>query len=196
MDAKPFNDILAATNNQEQSARWYQKAVRDYASGINTFTEVMNSDLGRKATKLEVGKMYMFSYDPMTKQDLPFWDAVPLVIIADPLPTGFSGISLHYLSPLMRADLIDRLIMPGQTLNNDSIMRSRYEFIKNFSRFPEVRNSLKRYLTQQIRGPMFEIYPQHWKSAVFLPVQQFSGASDQQVYRHTMTKPERKRSMV
>ena len=196
MDQKPFNDIFAQTNGQERSARWYQAAVRKYASGINTFQEVQNSDLGKVATQLEVGKMYMFAYDPMTKETLPYWDNLPLVVICDPLPTGFSGINLHYLSPLLRANLLDRLMPSVDKLDSDSKLRSNWSFVRNFSRFPETRKSTKRYLTQQIRGQMIEINPRHWKSAVFLPVQQFQGASASKVYRDTMTKPERKRRQV
>ena len=196
MDQKPFNDIFAQTNGQERSARWYQDAVRKYASGINTFQEVQNSDLGKVATQLDVGKMYMFAYDPMTKETLPYWDNLPLVVICDPLPTGFSGINLHYLSPLLRANLLDRLMPSVDKVDSDSKLRSDWSFVRNFSRFPETRKSTKRYLTQQIRGQMIEVNPRHWKSAVFLPVQQFQGASASKVYRDTMTKPERKRRMV
>lgn len=196
MDQKPFNDIFAQTNGQERSARWYQTAVREYASGINTFQEVQNSDLGKVATQLDVGKMYMFAYDPMTKETLPYWDNLPLVVICDPLPTGFSGINLHYLSPLLRANLLDRLMPSVDKVDSDSKLRSNWSFVRNFSRFPETRKSTKRYLTQQIRGQMIEVNPRHWKSAVFLPVQQFQGASASKIYRDTMTKPERRRRQV
>ena len=196
MDQKPFNDIFAQTNGQERSARWYQTAVREYASGINTFQEVQSSDLGKVATQLDVGKMYMFAYDPMTKETLPYWDSLPLVVICDPLPTGFSGINLHYLSPLLRANLLDRLMPSVDKIDSDSTLRSNWSFVRNFSRFPETRKSTKRYLNQQIRGQMIEINPRHWKSAVFLPVQQFQGASASKVYRDTMTKPERRRRQV
>ncbi len=196
MDQKPFNDIFAQTNGQERSARWYQTAVREYASGINTFQEVQSSDLGKVATQLDVGKMYMFAYDPMTKETLPYWDSLPLVVICDPLPTGFSGINLHYLSPLLRANLLDRLMPSIDKVDSDSKLRSDWSFVRNFSRFPETRKSTKRYLTQQIRGQMIEVNPRHWKSAVFLPVQQFQGASASKVYRDTMTKPERRRRQV
>ena len=202
MDTKPFNDIYSRTGGKERSARWYQKAVRDYTTGMNTYQEVSQSDIGKFATQLTVGKMYLFSYDPLTKADLPYYDQLPLVIISEPLPTGFSGINLHYLSPLLRAELVERLMQPvadskeGTTLDDNAVMRSAWSFIRNFSRFPEVRGSVKRYLNTQIRGRLLEINSKHWKSAVFLPVQDFVGASAQTVYRNTMTKPERKRRMV
>ena len=202
MDQKPFNDIYSRTGGVEKSSRWYQRAVRDYTTGMNTFQEVAGSDIGKFATQLTVGKMYLFKYDPITKADLPYYDQLPLVIISEPTPTGFSGINLHYLSPLLRADLVERLMEPvadskeGTTHDDKAVMRSAWSFIRNFSRFPEVRGSVKKYLNTQIRGRLLEINSKHWKSAVFLPVQDFVGASPQTVYRNTMTIPERKRRMV
>ena len=90
--------------------------------------------------------------DPITKADLPYYDQLPLVIISEPTPTGFSGINLHYLSPLLRADLVERLMEPvadskeGTTHDDKAVMRSAWSFIRNFSRFPEVRGSVKKYL--------------------------------------------------
>ena len=97
--ATPFKDIVqAAGNNMDRSVQWYQRAVREYARGVNTFQEASQTDLGKEARTLTVGKMYMFSYDPKTKADLPYYDTVPLVIITEPMPNGFSGINLHYLA--------------------------------------------------------------------------------------------------
>ena len=64
MDQKPFNDIYSRTGGVEKSSRWYQRAVRDYTTGMNTFQEVAGSDIGKFATQLTVGKMYLFNYDP------------------------------------------------------------------------------------------------------------------------------------
>ena len=40
---------------------------------------------------------------------------------------------------------------------------------------------------------MIEVDPKNWKAAIFLPVQNFVGASDRTVYNRTMEKPDRKR---
>ena len=98
MDTKPFNDIYSRTGGKEQSARWYQKAVRDYTTGMNTYNEVSQSDIGKFATQLTVGKMYLFQYDPLTKEDLPYYDQLPLVIISEPLPTGFKSFNKSRIS--------------------------------------------------------------------------------------------------
>ena len=43
---------------------------------------------------------------------------------------------------------------------------------------------------------MIEVDPQHWKSAIFLPVQKFVGANERYVYKQTMDKPTRQRRMT
>tara|TARA_B100002019_G_scaffold282127_1_gene286996 strand:- start:629 stop:1246 length:618 start_codon:yes stop_codon:yes gene_type:complete len=196
--ATPFKDIANAAGNrhQDKSVQWYVRAVRNYARGINTFQEARQSDLGKEATQLEVGKMYLFSYDPKTKADLPYYDTVPLVVITEPLPGGFSGINLHYLAPTFRANLLDKIMPTDRSaLTDKSVLRATWSFLKNFSRFPEARGSVKKYLTPHITGKMIEVDPENWKAAIFLPVQSFVGASDRTVYRNTMEKPERKRRM-
>jgi len=195
--ATPFKDIEQAAGNrhQDKSVQWYTRAVREYARGVNTFEEAKQTDLGKEARQLEIGKMYLFSYDPKTKADLPYYDTVPLVIITEPMPQGFSGINLHYLAPTLRAALLDKIFPAERNLTDQSILRARWSYISNFSRFPEVRGSVKKYLTPHITGRMIEVDPANWKAAVFLPVQRFVGASDRTIYRNTMEKPTRKRNM-
>ena len=185
MDKKPFSNIQHEAGGTEQTARWYQKTVRAFASAINSPNEVFGSDLGEFATQLDVGSMYMYTYNPKTKQTLPYWDTCPLVMITEPLPNGFSGLNLHYLSPLLRATLLDKVIPTGE-ITSKSKLGTQWHQLSNFSKFPEARRSTKRYLSNQITSRMFKVDPKHWKSAIFLPVQRFQGASDALVYRETM----------
>ena len=194
--ATPFADIVRAARNEQmdRSVQWYQRAIRTYARGVNTFQEAVQTDLGKEARQLEVGKMYMFTYDPKWKADLPYYGTVPLVIVTEPFPGGFSGINLHYLAPQLRANLLDKLL-PVTDINDKSLLKSAWSFVKNFSRFPEVRGSVKKYLAVNITGQLIEVDPQNWQAAIFLPVQNFVGASDREVYRETMEKPQRTRRM-
>jgi|TARA_B110000263_G_scaffold242822_1_gene248798 hypothetical protein len=194
--ATPFSNIRIEAGDRERSATWYQKTVRNVANGVNQPNEVFGSDLGEYATRLEVGQMYTFQYDPKHKETLPYYDTFPLVIIADPLPTGFSGINLHYISPMARAKLLGKLMDQSESeLSEKSKMLSAWSFIRNFSKFPEVRNSIKKYLTSQT-GRMYKVSPVHWKSAIFLNTQQFVGATDSHVYRTSMASKPRKRRQV
>ena len=198
MNKTPFADISTAANQQERSHQWYVQAIRQYARGINTFDEAKQTDIGKVSRRLEIGKMYMYSYDPKHKATLPYYDTCPLVVIVEPTSNGFSGINFHYLPVQARAELLDRLVrkkMPwDQDMDQDeATLKANWAMLKNFSRFPETRGSIKQYLTRHITGQMIQVNYRHWKTAVYLPVQNFVGASERTVYKGTMETPEKKR---
>ena len=197
MNKTPFADISTAANQQERSHQWYVQAIRQYARGINTFDEAKQTDIGKVSRRLEIGKMYMYSYDPKHKATLPYYDTCPLVVIVEPTSNGFSGINFH-LPVQARAELLDRLVrkkMPwDQDMDQDeATLKANWAMLKNFSRFPETRGSIKQYLTRHITGQMIQVNYRHWKTAVYLPVQNFVGASERTVYKGTMETPEKKR---
>jgi len=195
--ATPFTDIRLKAGDVDRSANWYMKTVRNVASGMNQPNEVFGSDLGEYARQLEIGQMYAFRYDPKHKETLPYYDTFPLVVISDPLPKGFSGINLHYIAPLVRARLLGKLMdVSDLEIDIKSKLSSQWGFIRNFSRYPEVRGAVKKYLTNHVSGRMYKVNPVHWKSAIFLDTQQFVGAQAAHIYRENAKRPERKRKQL
>ncbi len=197
--ANPFENIRTAAGDIDRSAQWYQAAIRKYLEGVNTYAEVLKTDIGEITNKLEVGSMYMFRYDPRHKETLKYYDGFPLVMISEPLPNGFSGINLHYLAPLKRAELLGQLMPQNKQdfqITKQDKLASDWRIVQNFTRFPGARNSIKKYLSNQIQGRLLKVDPEHWKAAIFLPVQNFTGASDRTVWRHSNKIPERKRSTI
>ncbi len=192
--ANPFQEIKAEAGGQNRSADWYMKAVREYANTINTPVEVFNSGIGEFVNTLDVGYMYMFRYKPKTAAKMKYYDTFPLVLMSEPLPNGFSAINLHYLAPLVRADLLTKLL--GRTrdedINRETKAASDWRIIQNFMRFPEVRPSIKRYLVDQMQGKMLKIHQEHWRAAIMLPVHNFVGAGPSTVWRDSNKRPERK----
>ena len=191
-DNTPFTEIRIRAGDTDRSASWYSRQVQNYSRHLTNPNELYQSDLGEFTTKVEVGRMYLFEYDPKWKKDLPYYDNFPLIIMVDALPRGFSGINLHYLPPMVRARLLDKLL-PAGDIEPNTELKSAWNSIRNFTRFPELRNSVKKYLSAQ-SGRMYEIKPGNWKSAIFLPVQQFrGGVGPQEIYRESTERPERKR---
>jgi hypothetical protein len=120
-----------------------------------------------------VGRMFMFRYDPLTKERLPQWDEFPLVIPTTVTGDGFTGINFHFLNPAMRMTMLDGLTI---FLNNDKYDDSTrfnlsYDLLKNMSRFSAVQDCMRRYLYDQMVSPLIYIEPNNWETAIFLPVQ-------------------------
>lgn len=119
-----------------------------------------------------VGRMFMFRYDPLTKEKLPQWDEFPLVLPTSVTGDGFTGMNLHYLGPDQRLSILDGLSI---FLNNDKYDDSTrfllsYDLLKSMSRFSAVQGCMRRYLYNQMVSPLIYIEPNHWETAIFLPV--------------------------
>ena len=91
-----------------QAAReWYRNAAKNVSyANINT---IMKSENAYLVDKPKIGRMYAFRYDAKTKDELPYWDAVPLIFPFDYAEGGFLGINLHYIEPKKRAVLMNGL---------------------------------------------------------------------------------------
>ena len=59
-------------------------------------------------------------------------------------------------------------------LLSETQMELNWALLKNVSRFPEAQPCVKRYLTSRMKSGFFEINPQDWKAAIFLPVEDFN----------------------
>lgn len=141
-------------------------------------------------TRNAIGRMYFYYYDPKTKGTLPYYDKFPLVIPIERYSDGFLGLNLHYLPPNLRLVLLDKLY---DLLNNDCFdentrFRMSYSLLSSAARYKEFKPCLKRYLYSQLRSNFVEVPAEQWEIAVFLPVEQFVGASSKKVHRESRAK--------
>lgn len=135
-------------------------------------SNVLN-DAKRVTPVAAVGRMFFFRYDPLTKERLSQWDEFPLVLPTTVTGDGFTGINLHFLSPSQRLSILDGLYM---FLNNDKYDDSTrfllsYDLLKGMSRFSAIQRCMRRYLYDQMVSPIIYIEPNHWETAIFLPVE-------------------------
>jgi len=165
----------------EESRKWFMQKLKNMR--VNRRNTLSSEEL-TKVTRPRIGNMYMYFYDPKTKETLPYYDRFPLVIMVEPAKGGFYGINLHYLSPILRARLFDKLL---ETTNNNKYdestkMKIRWELLKSVSRFPGVLPCYKRYLYSQIQQVPVKVSAPEWEIAVFLPTEQFVKSSKRVVW--------------
>lgn len=157
--------------------------------GLNRLTplNVLKSDIGELVTTVRWGDMYMFMYDPKTKEKMKYYDRFPLVIPFRVIKGGFLGLNLHYLPPLLRDRLLTRLmkLADDQTLSPDTRIRMTWNIISNSARYPEVEPCVKRYLVSHVRSRFLKINPTDWRTTIMLPVESFMGNTKQNVYRNS-----------
>lgn len=132
-----------------------------------------------------IGGMFCFLYDPKLKEVLPYWDRFPLVIPIELYSDGFLGLNLHYISPIMRAKLLDALItLRSRNSSNEVYMKVSYSILKNLLQSELFKPCIKRYLsTNIISKNITKIDSSEWENIIFFPVQQFKKESAQKIWR-------------
>jgi len=138
------------------------------------------------------GYLYFFMYDAKWKNtpQLPYYDYFPCTIPIEQYKDGFLGLNMHYLPPILRAQLFDQLLQ----LKRDTIDRGRWDKYLSIS-YPMVKSMgnlykpcIKRYLNTQFRSKFAKVPFEEWENAVFLPLQDFRGASYNKVWSDSRKK--------
>lgn len=131
-----------------------------------------------------IGQMYFFIYDAKLKDELPYWDKFPLVIPVKYYSDGFLGLNLHYLPPLARAVLLDKLMDYKKAYQTPrAFMKVSYELLKGAVKSNLFAPTVHRYLTSHVKTAFVRVESEYWVRAARLPVQQFQKASSAQVWK-------------
>lgn len=134
-----------------------------------------------------LGRMFMYFYDPKGKEDLPFYDRFPLIIMVGKAEGGFYGLNLHYLDPRNRALFFDKLTDYTNNKNYDESTRFvlTYKLLSGVSRLRAFQPCLKRYLTAHVTSRIMEVPSQEWETALFLPTDMFVYRTRRQIWTET-----------
>lgn len=170
------------TPRTEESRKWFRQKIQ--AMGKVNRQQILKDPLLDPQKRFVTGKMFMFFYDPKYRETLPYYDAFPLTIMVSPAPGGFYGLNLHYLSPMVRARFLDRLMALANNKKNDETTRLQltYNMLQGAKKYREFRPCFKHYLTKHVDSRIVRVDPPEWEIAVFLPTEQFRKQSKSRVW--------------
>lgn len=162
---------------QEQSKTW----LKDLSKKVED---------AHLTSRIEVGKMYFFTYNPKTKDDLPYYDQLPLIFPFAKSAKGFYGINLHYLPYMYRAKLMDALydLANSDTLDANTKLVLSYKILNTSSRLRYFKPCVKQYLNNHVSSRFMAIHGNEWSKALFLPLEQFAKASKERVFQESIKK--------
>ena len=160
-----------------KSAAWYRSNVASIADRV-TARKLMNQ--GKLIGRPSAGRLNMFFYDPKLKKTLPYYDTFPLVLPLESIKGGFMGMNFHYLPPLLRFRLLQRMQrFADGGLNEKTKIDATYDDVKGIGL---VKPTIKKYLYGHVRSQFLRIDFDEAALAVYLPVQQFKKAGTSRVY--------------
>ncbi len=178
------------TPRSKESMAWFrQKAQRLRPSR----RDLLRDEELKLRNRTAVGKMYMYFYDPKTKDTLPYYDRFPLTVIIGPAPKGFYGLNLHYLPLDIRAKFLDALLdtLTNERYDDTTKFRISYDMLQRASKLRAFKPCLKRYLSSHVRSRFAMVQPPEWEIATFLPTADFEKASLTTVYKDSRRKMRR-----
>jgi hypothetical protein len=155
------------------SRKWFREKVKELGQ-VNRQGLLKDPALTPRG-RFAAGSMFMFFYDPKHRATLPYYDAFPLTIMIEPAPGGFYGLNLHYLSPVVRAKFLDKLMDTANNKRFDETtkLKLNYSLLKSVNKLKEFQPCFKHYLTSQVDSKIVRVEPPEWEIAIFLPTEQF-----------------------
>lgn len=199
MAARLFTDILAkgiragqVPARTEKAREWYRNQARraNSAKDLNTEGSITGENILKtsgnksKVANQVIGNMYLFRYDPKHKDTLPYYDRYPLVFPINKAKGGFLGINMHYLPPTLRAELMDALYstVTNKKFDESTRLKISYDILNKAKKFRLFKPTIKHYLGKHVKTRFVYMNPSEWDIALFLPLQEFVGASKQKVW--------------
>ena len=194
---------ILTTLSDEKIAAQYQTMSRQSLNWLLTRIRGMNNPAGlarplvrekprftrpTDRQKFLMGGLYFFYYNPVTKDDLPYYDKFPLVMPLKRESDGFLGLNLHYL-PLRYRIMFMRKLLPFAIYDeNDEIKRIRvtYSMLESSSRYKEFKPCIKKYLYNRIQSKIVKVEPQEWDIALYLPIHQFRKEKAKTVWQESV----------
>ena len=171
------------TPRTKQSMDWFRRKAQ--AMGRVNRSQLMKEDPIELKNRGIMGNMYMFFYDPKTKDTLPYYDSFPLTIVVGPAEGGFYGLNLHYLPPTLRARMLDGLmdITNNKKFDETTKFQATYNTLQRVSKLKYYKPCFKHYLNSNVRSRFAYVPPPEWEIATFLPTADFQKSSRSAVYK-------------
>ena len=181
------NAGASGAQNSLEARNWLRQKAAEVRS-VNPKATITQGPV--LTNRIITGEMYLFAYDPKTKEDLPYYDRFPLVFPFRRVTGGFYGINMHYLPPLLRAKLMDALY---DTINNDKMdettrLRINYRILQSAAKFRFFEPCVKHYLNNHVKSRFLQVDPTQWDVALFLPLERFAKANKLKVYADSKKK--------
>ncbi len=175
---------------------WFRRTIREIygdrpIAGREQLVQVEDattrSAIGIMGRPLNIGRMFMFAYQPMLREQLPFYDRFPMIFVIEFRKDGFLGLNMHYLPIRLRLMLFNRLtvLMNNASLNDNTRLRLSYQVIKNATKFHSALPLIREYKAKYVRSRVLEVHPRDWEIALFLPSEKFKKRGKQTIWADT-----------
>jgi hypothetical protein len=171
----------------KESFSWMKKKISQLRNPSSIAPQIAREKF-RQVTRLSIGKLYCFYYNPKGASTLPYYDIFPMVLVLDKYNDGFLGLNFHYLPYTTRAAFLDQLMNSARMDDDDNPERLRvtYDILSASKRYKAFQPCLKRYLYSHVQSHLMAIESTEWEVATMLPLHQFQKATTSHVWQESL----------
>ncbi len=173
-----------------RSAQWFRDKIKGIKGDLrNRFSSTNAAKFYREAEdkvnpnvmkrRANLGDIFCYYYNPKYRNELPYYDMFPMIMLIGTDQDTFTGLNFHYLPPKFRAILLDRV--------NAKVGKGIINW-KKISKIPQVAPTVKRYRFDHIMRKVVPIEENEQEIAIFLPLERFRKASKSSVWADSRRK--------
>lgn len=174
-----------STQKLQAASSWMKDFFKNPVSANNSANDIIaRTPKSSRKTKIELGSLYMFSYEAIT-ETLQYFDKFPLVIPVNEDSDHFWGINLHYAPPLIRAKIFDAIrdIVEDPHLLPVSKRQKIASFTATLMKQNFIKPLIKCYLKSQVRSRFIHVQFENWEHVLYLPLARFNNVTEKQVFK-------------
>lgn len=136
------------------------------------------------------GNLYLFMYDALNKDTLPYWDMFPLVFPYRRTGNTFFGLNFHYMPPVLRVKILEKLygFRTNDKMDGTTRLKLSWQLISSASTYHPLANCVKQYRFDQVQTRFLKIEPKDWVTAMMLPSERFVGSTRDKIWTETRNK--------
>lgn len=191
----PKFDYKFTPRSATEAVKWFKQKIlelRSDQSRLNSAAKKISQTQLLESlpdvTVFQTGRMYLFNYDPIGRNSLPYYDTFPLILLTDIKNDGFYGINLHYLPVEKRMIFLSNIVPQKGMYKGGKLERLfiSYESIKDVQEFQFFKPCFKKYLKNRVRSRIKAIPVEDWGYIAALPIETFKKKTKQEVWKDSM----------
>lgn len=187
-----FDNLRVKKEDIYNSIQWFQSQIKVLKRSTYQPKHLLTSQ-AHLVVNPTPGKMYMYIYDAKWKDELPYWDAVPVIFFLRRIDAEhFNGINLHYLPPNLRLKVLHALfdITNNDRLDATTRLKATWDIIYRLSQAKNlgIEHCIKTYLYGQMQSKFLEINSPSWIHVALLPIEDFQKRTKQYVWHQTRSR--------
>ncbi len=142
----------------------------------------------KQPSKFHLGYMYLQVYDPKWKNELPFYDVLPVYILLARKADRVLGLNLHYLPYTFRVAVAKALMKSVKNKNRISYKDIVSAFKSAKAPIGMLYLTIRTYLYSHIRSQIKEFNPENYEMVIKNVMPKFKKEQEQAIYKVIMSK--------